>query len=97
MRARFKQKCMRCRKNYVAVSSGQRYIVCYDCQKPDLDKEIKDPKMKRMFNIPEDFYKENSFLRDIKAKFLQWGELTEKQLAAFKKVVKEMKNPEEKE
>ena len=53
--------------------------------------EIKDPKMKKMFDIPEEFYKENSFLRDIKIKYLQWGELTEKQIEAFKKTVEKMK------
>ena len=53
--------------------------------------EIKDPKMKKMFNIPEEFYKKNSFLRDIKIRYLKWGELTERQINAFKKTVKEMK------
>ncbi len=52
---------------------------------------IKDPKMKKMFDIPEEFYRQNSFLRDIKVKYIKWKELTEKQVAAFKKVVKEMK------
>ena len=58
--------------------------------------EIKDPKMKKMFDIPEEFYKENSFLRDIKIKYLQWGELTEKQIEAFKKTVEKMKQEKEK-
>ncbi len=53
--------------------------------------EIKDPKMKKMFDIPEEFYEENSFLRDIKIKYLKWGELSERQIAAFKKTVKERK------
>ena len=53
--------------------------------------EVKDPKMKKMFDIPEEFYKNNSFLRDIKIKCLQWGELTERQIAAFKKVVEDLK------
>ena len=69
--------------------------MCWDCQKKELNGEIKDPKMKKMFNIPQEFYKENSFLRDIKVKFLRYGQLSEKQLAAFKKVVKEMKGEEE--
>jgi len=93
---RFKQKCWKCRKNYVLVSRNQKWAVCYDCQKNELKGEIKDPKMKKMFNIPEDFYKENSFLRDIKAKYLQWGELSEKQIAAFKKTVKQMKEDSKK-
>ena len=54
--------------------------------------EIKDPKMKKMFDIPEEFYKDNAFLRDIKIKYLKWGELTENQINAFKKVVKDLKD-----
>ena len=73
------------------VSSRTRFPVCYDCQKSELQGKIKDPKMKKMFDIPEEFLKENIFLRDIKSKYLQWGELTEKQIEAFKKTVKRMK------
>ena len=44
------------------------------------------------FDIPEKFYENSSFLRDIKVKVTKWGnELTEKQIEAFKKVVKAMK------
>ena len=91
MAIRFKQKCFKCRKNYVTVGRGQRFVICYDCQKAEMKGDIKDPKMKKMFDIPEEFYKENSFLRDIKVKYLKWGELTEKQIAAFKKTVEKMK------
>ncbi|MBR9691333.1 hypothetical protein GOV06_00960 [Candidatus Woesearchaeota archaeon] len=92
MAIRFKQKCFRCKKNYVLASRRQRWIVCYDCQKAEMKGEIKDPKMKKMFDIPEEFYKENLFLRDIKIKYIKWGELTENQINAFKKVVKDLKN-----
>ena len=89
--AKFKQKCMICKKNWVLATGRTRFVVCYDCQKKDMDKEIKDPELKKMFDIPEEFYKDNAFLRDIKVKVTKWGnELTEKQIAAFKKVVKEM-------
>lgn len=91
MAARYKKQCFKCKKNYVLVSGMQGYTICYDCQKEELSKEIKDPKMKRMFNIPEKFYKENSFLRSIKSNYLRYGKLTEKQIEAFKKVVKDMK------
>ena len=74
------------------ASRRQKWIVCYDCQKEEMKGEIKDPKMKKMFDIPEEFYKNNSFLRDIKVKYLKWGELTENQIKAFKKVVKDLKN-----
>lgn len=87
----YKLRCYRCKKNYVTVSSRQRYAVCYECQKKALEREVKDPKMKKMFDIPDEFYKENSFLRDIKMKYLDFGELTERQVEAFKKTVKKMK------
>lgn len=89
--AQYKQKCIRCKKNYVLISHRQRYPMCYDCQKGELEGEIKDPKMKRMLGIPHKLYKENSFLRSIKINYLKYGQLTEKQIAAFKKVVKKMK------
>ena len=92
MAIKYKQKCARCKKNYVIVTYRNRFPVCYDCQKKEMQGEIKDPKMKEMFDIPEEFYENNIFLRDIKIKYLQWGgELTEKQIEAFKKTVKRMK------
>lgn len=90
-KVRYKQKCIRCKKNWVEVSRGQRYPLCYDCHKPDLDKEIKDPKMKKLFNIPEEFYKRSPFLRDIKLNYLRFDKLSEKQIEAFKDTVKKMK------
>jgi len=91
MPAKYKQLCSRCKNKYIPATWKQRYVVCYECMEKDLKGEIKDPKMKRMFKIPEDFYKENLFLRDIKANYLRFGKLSEKQIEAFKKVVKKMK------
>jgi len=91
MAIRYRQKCFKCRKNWVNVRGGQRYAICYDCQKEQLNQKIKDPEMKKLFDIPEEFYKVNSFLRDIKLKYIMFGKLTEKQIAAFKKTVEEMK------
>lgn len=91
MALRFKQKCNRCRKNYVLVPRMQSYVICYECQKKELGGEIKDTKMKKFFDIPEKFYEENSFLRSIKINYLRYGNLTEKQIEVFKKVVKDMK------
>lgn len=95
MAIRFKQKCFRCKKNYVIVGRGQKFVLCYDCQKNELKGEIKDKKMKKLFDIPEEFYEKNSFLRDIKINYLKFGKLTEKQIEAFKKTVEKMKNPKE--
>ena len=91
MAIKYKQKCMKCKKNYVVVTYRNRFPTCYECQKNELQGEIKDPKMKRMFNIPEKFYQENSFLRSIKANYLRFGKLSERQIETFKKAVEKMK------
>jgi hypothetical protein len=88
--AMYKQKCAICKKNFVLMS-GHGFPICYDCQKQELQGAIKDPEMKKMFDIPEEFYRQSYFLRSIKVNYLKFGKLTEKQIEAFKKVVKEMK------
>lgn len=94
---RYKELCKKCRKNYIIVNRRERYPLCYDCQKPLLNKEIKDKEMKKLFDIPEEFYKESIFLRNIKLYYLKFLSLSDKQAAAFKKVVKDMKSPKVKE
>ena len=91
MMAKYKEKCRRCRKNYVLMTWRQDFSICYDCQKPEMKGAIKSPKMKKLFNIPEELYKENLFLRSIKVNYLRYGNLTEKQVAAFKKTVTRIK------
>ena len=68
MRIQFNQKCFKCKKNYVLTTSSQKYVICYECQKNLLSEEIKDPIYKKLFNIPEEYYKTNAFLRNIKAR-----------------------------
>ena len=87
----YKEKCARCKKNYVVVTWKQRFPICYDCQKKDLQGEITDPAMKSLFDIPEEFYRENLFLRNIKQSYIRFNQLTEKQIEAFKKTVAKMK------
>ncbi len=91
MAIKFKKKCSRCNKNYVTATWKDTYPVCYECQKKELEGEIKDPKMKKLLDIPEEYYKENSFLRNIKINYLKYGRLTEKQVEVFKKVVEKIK------
>ncbi|MCP3682767.1 MAG: hypothetical protein GY861_08770 [bacterium] len=91
----FKQKCVVCKKNYVIATWRQKYSICYDCQKSELAGEVKDPKMKKLLNIPEDFYMKNAFLRNIKISYLKYGSLTEKQIDAFKKAVEKMSKNKE--
>lgn len=89
--AKFKQLCNKCRKNYVTVSRRQ-YAICYNCQKDKLQACPIDPEMRAFFDIPEEYYKQNGFLRNIKLSYLRSGSLTEKQKEAFKKAVDELKN-----
>jgi hypothetical protein len=95
MRFSYKQKCIRCRKNHVLVTSANKYPLCYDCQKDELKGEIKDKEMKKFFDLPEDFYKNNAFLRSIKINYLKFGKLTDKQKEYFQKAVVQMKEKKE--
>ena len=92
MRVQYKQKCAKCKKNYVLATSRTSYVLCYDCQKSSLIGEITDPVYKKLLTIPEEFYKENSFLRNIKVNYLKYHSLTESQVSAFEKVVDQMKS-----
>lgn len=91
MRITYKQRCSRCKKNFVLVTWKNKYPLCYDCQKNEMGGEIKDPTLKKMFDIPEEFYKENSFLRSVKINYLKYEQLSEKQVDFFKKTVQKMK------
>jgi len=75
----------------VLITGRNQFPICYDCQKPELQGKIKDPKMQKLFKLPEAFYKESGFLRAIKASYLKFGGLTEKQIEYFKKTVKEIR------
>jgi len=77
----------------VLMTSRNQFPLCYDCEKKELQGEITDPKMKEMFDIPEEFYKNNGFLRSIKKNYLRFGNLSEKQIEVFKRVVEDMKKP----
>ena len=52
--------------------------------------EIKGKKYKELFDIPEKYYKNSLFLRNIKIYYLRFDKLSDRQVKAFKKVVKEM-------
>lgn len=91
MAPKFKQLCGLCKKNYVLMTWKDRFPVCYDCHKKQMSGDVKDPQMKKLFNIPEEYYKDNSFLRSVKINYLRFGSLTEKQVETFKKIVKQIK------
>ena len=73
------------------MTSGERYPLCYDCQKDELHQVVKNPKMKKFFSIPEEFYQKSLFLRSVKINYFKFGRLTEKQVEFFKKTVDEFK------
>ena len=52
--------------------------------------------MQKLFAIPEQLYRDSSFLRDIKKRYLLSGTLSEKQIAAFKKVTDKLSGTSEK-
>ena len=87
----YQQRCSRCKKNFVLVSGKQRFVQCYECQKGQLEGEIKNSAYKKMFDIPEKCYKENAFLRNIKSYYIKFGKLSGNQVKAFKKTIKDMK------
>ncbi len=89
---RYKQLCFKCKKNMVVVTSKTRFPICYDCQKDELHTKIKNVKMRKFFDISEEFYKESGFLRSIKINYIKFGKLSDKQIEWFKKVVEEIKN-----
>ena len=62
-------------------------VVCFDCQKNQMEGEIEDPEMRKLFDIPPEFYKESTFLRSIKINYLRYGSLSERQIEAFKDAV----------
>ena len=92
---KFKQRCALCKENMVIMYSARQFPICVTCHMKKIDQEIKDPKMKKLFDIPKNFYEENYFLRNIKEAFIRFENLSEKQIEAFKKTVKEMKEGKE--
>tara|TARA_Y100000310_G_scaffold124700_1_gene123445 strand:+ start:61669 stop:61971 length:303 start_codon:yes stop_codon:yes gene_type:complete len=89
---RYKQRCAICKDKMVTIYSYKQFPKCMDCEMKEIDKPITDPKMKKLFDIPRELYEENYFLRNIKNSFIRFGNLSEKQIEAFKKSVKEMKS-----
>ena len=94
MKPKFKYLCVKCKNNFVEMASRRQIPVCYECQKLELSKEIKEPNMKKMFDIPEAYYKKNQFLRTIKISYLRYKDLSDRQISAFKEVVESLKAEE---
>ena len=63
----------------------------------EISKPIKDPKFKKLFDIDNSLYEKSGFLRNIKASYLRFQNLSDKQIEMFKKVVDEVKKKGKKE
>lgn len=86
--AKYKQKCAKCKTNYVLVASWRdRSPTCYECQKNELQKEIDDPELKKLFDIPEEYYIHSPFLRNIKISYIRYKKLSDRQIEAFNKAL----------
>lgn len=85
----YKELCMVCKKARVLMTSRKQRPICVACQFRGLDKPITDPVFKKLFDIDSRLYDQNYFLRDIKAKYLRFGTLSEKQIEVFERVAKE--------
>ena len=87
---KFKQRCAICKKNMVVMYSSRQFPICTECHMKKINQPIEDPKYKKLLDIPVELYEKSSFLRNIKESYLRFDSLTEKQIEAFKKVVKEL-------
>lgn len=96
-RPKFKQKCAMCHKNMVVMYSARQFPICSPCHMKQINQPIEDPKMKKLFDIPQEYYEQSQFLRNIKQSYIRFGSLTEKQIEFFHKAVEDMKNPKPKE
>lgn len=52
--------------------------------------KLKDPKYKKLFSVPKKFYEKSYFLRNIRSYYDRNEKLSQKQIAAFKKTVREL-------
>ncbi len=89
----YKQRCSVCKNAWALVTSRrQRFAVCMDCEMKAVAQEVNDKKFAKLFDIPLEWYKENSFLRSIRYQYGRYRSLTQNQVEAFKKTIKEMKD-----
>lgn len=86
-KALYKTKCIRCRKNMALVYSRRAAPICTECIEKEIAEEIKDPKMKKFFDIPKELYHQYEILRSIRNYYTKFGKITERQKEAFESVV----------
>ena len=87
----YKERCKLCKNEWALVNYKVRFAVCLKCQMKQLNQKVTDPEFKKMFEIDKELYEQSYFLRDIKIRYIRFGQLSEKQIETFKRVAKEMK------
>lgn len=87
---KFKQKCKICKKEWVVVRYRE-FPICIKCHQRQIFSEEVTNKKFAFLNIPKELYEKSRFLRNIRQSYLMYKELSEKQIAAFKKTVKDLK------
>jgi hypothetical protein len=92
---KYQQLCTICKKNKVLIQHYKQKPYCLDCQIKYWD-EVKAPKYKKLFDIPRKFYEESYFLRNLRSYYDRNEKLTEKQITAFKKTVKDLQKKDAK-
>lgn len=90
MRPKFKQKCKICHQEWVVVHYRE-FPICVKCHLRQIFSEEVTEKKYGFLNISKELYEKSRFLRNIRQAYLMYKNLTEKQVKAFKKTVKEMK------
>ena len=88
---KYQQLCMLCRKKRVLMQHYKQRAICIDCQMKNWD-EVKDPKFKKLFDIPKKLYEESYFLRNVRDYYDRMEKLSEKQVEAFKKTIKDLES-----
>ena len=72
-------------------SGRTRIAICLECEMKEVQQPVESSQMKKLFDIPLDWYRENPFLRSVRYQYGRYGQLTTKQIEAFKKTVKELR------
>lgn len=90
----YQQKCLTCKKNMVLIRHPRQRAVCTDCQMKSFSTPVTDPKFIKLFDINPAYYEQSSFLRDVRYQYGRFGNLSEKQISAFQRVVKELSDRE---
>ncbi|HLC81071.1 MAG TPA: hypothetical protein VJH68_00255 [Candidatus Nanoarchaeia archaeon] len=89
-RPQFKTKCRVCKLEWV-VATARDFPICVSCHLRQIFSEEVTAKKYNFLNLDQSVYFQSRFLRSIRQSYLMYKTLSTKQIAAFKKVAKELK------